>query len=96
MGAVGVAQARLGEIPRGPGALRAAAGVAGQGPGGAEQVLDEGAEIGLDRQRCRGPARQLRGVDVDADQVGGQGEAAILVHVAIGRPQLGPERQHQV
>ena len=53
-----------------------------------KQRMQRIAAIGLDRDR-RLVARQLLGVDVDADKVFGQDETAIAIHVVVGRPELG-------
>ena len=44
----------------------------------------------------RRPARELVGVDVDADQVRRQDEAAIAIHVVVGRAEFGAGGDHQI
>jgi hypothetical protein len=61
-----------------------------------EQRLDRRARIGHDRQVRPWPPRDLRGVDLHADEARQLRRAPVRVHVEVGRPELGPERQHRV
>ena len=45
--------------------------------------------------RCR-VAGQLVGTDIDADHARQIGQLAIAIHVVVGRPEFGAQRQHRV
>jgi hypothetical protein len=45
------------------------------------------------RQPC---PHDLGRVDVDADQLAGNFEEAVLIHVIVGRPEFGADRQHHI
>ena len=46
--------------------------------------------------QCCGAAGQLGGIDVDADLAGQIGEVAVVIHVILGRAELGADRQQLI
>ena len=52
--------------------------------------------VAVDGQARRVVAHQLLRVDVDADQLAIEGEAAVEHHVVVGFAQLGADGQHHV